>query len=138
VIFGALLSVPIMFVNVLNNVAALILVSGADFLSAFGESQLDAMAYLFVRLHEHGIAVAAIFWGIWLFPFGILVIRSVFIPQVFGYLLMIAGVGYLVSSFTTLVLPQYGPTVSQFVAPLQFGELPIILWLVIWGAKTEH
>ena len=138
VIFGALLSVPIMFVNVLNNVAALILVSGADFLSAFGESQLDAMAYLFVRLHEHGIAVAAIFWGIWLFPFGILVIRSVFIPQVFGYLLMIAGVGYLVSSFTTLVLPMYAPTVSQFVAPLQFGELPIILWLVIWGAKTEH
>src|SRR5688572_16898059 len=55
VILGALLSVPIMFVNVLNNVAALILVSGVDFLSAFDRPQLDALAYLFVRLHEHGI-----------------------------------------------------------------------------------
>ena len=54
VVFGALLSVPIMFVNVLNNIAALVLVSGAAFLSVFEKSQLDALAYLFVRLHEHG------------------------------------------------------------------------------------
>jgi hypothetical protein len=136
VIFGALLSVPIMFVNVLNDIAALMLVSGADFLSTFEKPQLDAMAYLFIRLHEQGITVAAIFWGLWLFPFGILVIRSIFIPWVFGVLLMLAGVGYLVSSFTTLVLPQYAPMVSQIVGPLMFGELPIIVWLLFWGART--
>jgi hypothetical protein len=136
VIFGALLSVPIMFVNVLNDVAALILVSGADFLAAFEQRQLDAMAYLFIRLHQQGISVASIFWGLWLFPFGMLVIRSIFIPWVFGALLMLAGVGYLVSSFTTLVLPQYAPMVSQIVGPLMFGELPIIVWLLFWGAKT--
>lgn len=137
VILGALLSVPIMFVNVLNHVATLILVSGADFLSVFDKPQLDALAYLFVRLHEHGITVASIFWGLWLFPFGMLVIRSGFIPRVLGVLLMIAGVGYLASSFATLVLPQYAPLVTQVLAPLQFGELPIIFWLLIWGAKTN-
>ena len=136
VILGALLSVPIMFVNVLNNVAALILVSGADFLSAFDRPQLDAMAYLFIRLHEQGITVASIFWGLWLFPFGMLVIRSMFIPKVFGVLLMLAGAGYLASSFTALVLPQYASMVSKIVSPLQFGELPIIVWLVFWGART--
>jgi hypothetical protein len=137
VIFGALLSVPIMFVNVLNHVAALVLVSDVEFLTAFDRPQLDALAYLFTRLHGGGITVAAIFWGLWLFPFGILVIRSGFIPRAFGYLLLLAGFGYVVNSFVALVLPQYSPLVSQLTGPLQFAELPIIVWLAVWGAKED-
>jgi hypothetical protein len=56
---------------------------------------------------------------------------------VFLVLLMMAGVGYLAGSFATLVLPRYAPLVSQVVQPVQFMELPIILWLSIWGAKTS-
>jgi Domain of unknown function (DUF4386) len=136
-ILGALVSVPIVFVNVLNHVAALILVSGADFLSVFEKVELDALAYLFVRLHSHGITVASIFWGLWLFPFGMLVVRSGFIPRALGYLLMIAGVGYLGSAFATLVVPQYAPLVDKVAGPLVFAELPIIVWLVIWGARPR-
>jgi hypothetical protein len=54
---------------------------------------LDALAYLFVRLHEHGIIVASIFWGLWLFPFGRLILRCGFIPRALGALLLVAGVG---------------------------------------------
>jgi Domain of unknown function (DUF4386) len=137
VILGALVSVPIVFVNVLNDIAALVLVSNAGFLSVFEKPQLDAMAYLFLHLHGKGITVASIFWGLWLFPFGMLVIRSGFIPRVLGVLLMIAGVGYLASSFTTLILPRYAPMVSQVTGPLLFAELPIMFWLLIWGAKER-
>lgn len=137
VILGALVSVPIMFVNVLNDIAALVLVSGSDFLSVFQKPQLDALAYLFLRLHSQGITVASIFWGLWLFPFGMLVIRSGFIPRLLGVLLMMAGGGYLGSAFATLVLPQYAPVVSQIALPLEVAELPIIFWLLIWGAKTR-
>lgn len=137
VILGALVSVPIMFVNVLNDIAALVLVSGAGFLSVFEKPQLDALAYLFLRLHSEGITVASIFWGLWLFPFGMLVIRSGFIPRVFGVLLMIAGAAYLASAFATLVLPQYEPLVSQVALPLEVAELPIVFWLLTWGAKTR-
>src|SRR5260370_6146256 len=98
VILGALVSVPIVFLNVLNEIAALVLVSGADFLSVFDKRQLDALAYLFVRLHSQGINVAAIFWGLWLFPFGILIIRSGFIPRFLGVLLFIARSAYIFSS----------------------------------------
>jgi Domain of unknown function (DUF4386) len=137
VILGALVSVPIVFVNVLNEIAALVLVHGADFLSVFEKPQLDSLAYLFLRLHSQGITVASIFWGLWLFPFGMLVIRSGFIPRVLGFLLMIAGAAYLASAFATLVLPQYAPLVGQVALPLEAAELPIIFWLVIWGAKTR-
>ncbi len=136
-ILGGLISIPIMFLSVLNEIAALILVSGADYLSVFNRSQLDALAYLFLRLHGQGLVLASIFWGLWLFPFGILVIRSGFIPCVLGYLLMIAGVGYVASSFTTLLLPQYAGLVGQIAMVLYFGELPIIFWLLIWGTRLK-
>jgi hypothetical protein len=138
VVLGALVSVPIVFLSVLNEIAALVLLSGAKFVSVFDKSQLDALAYLFLRLHSQGINLVAIFWGLWLFPFGILVIRSGFIPRVLGVLLMMAGFAYLVDSFTSLLLPQYADTVSQFAMVLYFGELPIIFWLLIWGAKEQR
>src|SRR5216684_7498084 len=106
-----LVSIPISLLNVLNEIAALVLVSGADFLSAFEKGQLDALAYLFLRLHGQGFIVAQIFWGLWLFPFGMLVIRSGFIPRVLGVLLLIAGSAYVVTSFTSLLLPRYAHVV---------------------------
>jgi len=135
VILGALVSVPIVFVNVLNEIAAIVLVGGADFLSVFEKPQQDALAYLFLRLHGQGIIVASIFWGLWLFPFGLLVIRSGFIPRVLGMLLYVAGFAYLASAFATLIAPSYGPQVSRIALPLEVAELPIIFWLAIWGAR---
>jgi hypothetical protein len=136
-ILGALVSVPIAFVNVLNDLAALILVSGADFLSVFEKPQLDALAYLFIRLHGQGITVVSIFWGLWLIPFGMLAIRSRFIPRVFGFLLLIAGSAILVESFIKLTVPQYASAVSQITSPLALAELPIVFWLLIWGASSR-
>ncbi|KAF5406611.1 MAG: hypothetical protein Udaeo2_33240 [Candidatus Udaeobacter sp.] len=133
-----LVSIPVSLLSVVNEVAALILVSGADFLSVFDKNQLDALAYLFMRLHSRTILVAEIFWGLWLFPFGILVIRSRFIPRLLGYLLFLAALGYLASSVTFLLLPGYGPVVDTFATKLTLCELPIILWLLIWGAKDQH
>ncbi|MFZ3376968.1 MAG: DUF4386 domain-containing protein [Chthoniobacterales bacterium] len=132
-----LISLPISFVNGLNDIAALILLSGADFLSVFERRQLDALAYVFVRLHGQGFVVAQIFWGLWLFPFGILVIRSGFIPRFLGVLLIAACFGYLVDSLTSLLLPSYGTVVSRVAMVLTIGELPIIFWLLIWGAKDQ-
>src|SRR5713101_7920467 len=130
-----LVSIPISLLNVLNDIAALVLVSGANFLSAFETRQLDALAYLFLRLHSQGFVVAEIFWGLWLFPFGVLVIRSGFIPRVLGFLLFIAGFGYVASSFTSFLLS--APFVDRFASVLTLGELPIIFWLLIWGAKDQ-
>ena len=135
VILGALVSVPIVFVNVLNEMAALFLARGTDFATAFDRRQLDALTLLFMQLHGQGINVVSIFWGLWLFPFGLLVIRSVFIPRILGFLLLLAGTGYLVSSSTTLLLPNYESIVDSIEGIAEFGELPIIFWLLIAGAS---
>jgi len=135
VILGALVSVPVMFANEVSALGALLLFKGAPFLSVFDRPQLDALGYLFIRLHSLGIQMAAIFWGLWLFPFGLLVIRSGFIPKIFGYLLFVAGSAYLASSFCTVVTPQLSREVNNYAGILEIAEVPIIFWLVIAGAK---
>ena len=134
----ALVSVPIMFLNVLNEIAALALLRGTDFLSVFEKQRLDALAMLFLDLHGQGFAVAEIFWGLWLFPFGVLVFKSGFLPRILGVLLIAACFGYLADSLTSLLLPSYGDFVNRFAGILEgAGELSIMFWLLIRGAKAE-
>ncbi len=132
-----LVSATVGFMNALSNIAALILFRGGDFLSVFNKVQLDALAMLSLRLHGQGIVINEIFWGLWLFPFGVLVMRSRFLPRILGVLLLIACFGYLASSLALLLLPAYGQIVSRFAMVLALGELPIILWLLIKGAKVQ-
>jgi hypothetical protein len=64
--------------------------------------------------------------------------RSGFMPRILGILLMIAGCGYVASSLAELVLPQYAPAVGRVTGILTAFELPIIFWLLIWGAKPQR
>lgn len=125
-------------VNLLSKVAPLILLRGAAYASVFAKPQLDALALGFLSLNSSGNDVASIFWGLWLFPFGILVIKSDFFPRVLGILLLVAGFGYLTSGITSIVLPAYSDVVSKAMMPLLFGEFPIIFWLLIKGAKVPQ
>jgi hypothetical protein len=128
--------VTIGLANLLNRVAPLILLSGADYWSVFTKPQLAALALGFLTLNSNGNTVDTAFWGLWLFPFGILVIKSGFFPRVLGILLMVAGFGLLTSSVTSIVLPAYEHVVSLATMPLGLGEFPIIFWLLIKGAKV--
>jgi hypothetical protein len=133
-----LVPIPIYLLSVVNKIAALIIVSGANFLSVFDPSQLNTLAYIFMRLHSRTILVAETVGSPWFFPFGILVIRSRFIPRILGYFLFLAAFGYLPRALTSLLLPAYAPVVDRFTTILPAFEVPIILWLLIWGAKDQH
>ena len=131
------LAVSLAFGNSFNLIAALVVLSGAEFLSVFDKPQLDALAYVFLRLHSQALQAIQIFWGLWLFPFGLLVYQSRFIPKVLGVLLLIAGSAYLASSFVSVVLPQYKDTVSPLISILILGEVPIIFWLLFLGLMPD-
>jgi hypothetical protein len=128
-------SIPIAFVNELNSIAALVLVRGADFLSVFEKPQRDALAMLFLNLHHHGFVVAEIFWGLWLFPLGLLVYRSRFLPRFLGVWIILAGFAWVVLSLTGILLPQYQDKVDTYAQPAFFGEIAFMLWLLIRGAR---
>jgi len=137
VILGGLIPAAIDFLNVVNDAAALVLVRGPDFLSVFDKPQRDALAMLFLRLHQQEITAAEILWGLWLFPLGSLIYRSRFLPRFLGIWLIINGFAYLAMSFTGLLLPQYQATVSNIAFPALLGEMALMLWLVIRGARPQ-
>jgi hypothetical protein len=132
-----LVSAAVAFVNVLNHIAALTLFRGADFLAAFDKPQRDALAMLFLRLYAQGIVINEIFWGLWLFPFGVLVMRSRFLPRILGALLIVNCLAWVTVSLTALLLPTYAATVNRYALIPETGELWIILWLLIKGARVE-
>ncbi len=115
VILGALMVTPIFYVNSLNWAAALQL----------------------VRLHSQGNIVNEVFWGLWLLPFGALVIKSGFLPRLLGIWLLVNGVAYVAVSSIGVPLPQYYETAFNLAFPALLGEIAITLWLVIMGAKVR-
>jgi hypothetical protein len=80
--------------------------------------------------------IAEIFWGLWLFPFGLLVFRSGFLPRWIGVWLMINCFGYLILFITALFFPDYNDKAFLYLQPVLFGELAIMLYLLIKGAKV--
>src|SRR6266849_3870252 len=137
VIFGGVMPALINFVSVVSDAAALTLVRGADFLSVFDKPQRDALAMLFLRLRDHQNTAAEILWGLWLLPLAILVYRSRFLPRFLGVWLVINGFAYVILSFTGFLLPQYQNKVFTMSQPALWGELALMLWLVIKGAKVQ-
>jgi hypothetical protein len=131
-------SVPIAFLNEVNSMAALALVRGADFLSAFEKPQRDALAMLFVNLHGRGLVLSELFWGLWLLPLGYLVYKSRFLPRFLGVWLVLAGFGWVILCFTGILLPEYAGKLNTYFQPFILGEIAFMLWLVIKGAKPPQ
>ena len=130
-----LAAVPIAYVNEISHFAILQLVSGVDYLTVFTADQVQALVPLFLNLHEDGINIAGIFWGLWLFPMGYLVFKSGYIPRILGVLLIIGGFGYLIDSLAYILFPNYGVTFAQYTF---IGEILLPLWLVTKGVDAEQ
>lgn len=130
-----LVAAPIAMLNELNHVAVLLVLSGSDFLTTFSLDQVQASVPLFLNLHEHGVFIAQIFWGLWLFPMGYLIFKSNFLPLALGILMIIGGFGYLVDSFVYFIFPDFNVTFSEFTF---LGELLLPLWLMFKGVNHEQ
>jgi hypothetical protein len=133
----ALVSAAVGFLNVLNHIAALILFRGGEFLAVFDRPQREALGMLFLRLYGQGIAINEIFWGLWLLPFGLLVMRSGFLPRILGVLLIINCFAWVAEGLTSLLLPDYASVVHRYATIPEFGEILIMLWLLIKGAGVR-
>jgi hypothetical protein len=130
-----LVSATIGILDVVLLAPPLVFRSGTGFLSAFSPAQLDALALGALRVRSFEVRADEALWGLWLVPFGILVIRSGFIPRIIGVLLLISSVGYVAMSVAYIGFPAYLATVDRIGMILIQGELAAILWLLIAGAR---
>jgi hypothetical protein len=132
-----LLAAPLAFVGESYHVAMLALARGADFLGVFDKPQHDAIEMLILKIDDAGTTVAEIFWGLWLLPLAYLVFKSRLLPRLLGVWLAINGVAYVILSGTSVLLPHYQRTVFALSQPALFGEMALMLWLLIMGARRK-
>lgn len=130
----ALIGNPIMMLNELTHWGVLQFLSGADYLTVFTPAQLQALAYLLVRLHTYGVNIAFIFSGLWLLPLGYLVFRSDFLPRILGVLLIIGGFGYLIDVFAGFLFPGSNLSIGLLTG---LSEILFLLWLLVQGVNVE-
>ena len=130
-------SAAVGFANTLNHIAAVIFFRGGEFLSVFDKRQLDALAYFFLRLNSQGTFANEIFWGLWLFPFGLLVFRSGFLPRFLGIWLIISCCFWVALSAIAFFLPASYDAAFRWSQPALFSELAIMLWLLVKGANAQ-
>jgi hypothetical protein len=113
--------------------------SGADYLLAFDENQLQAQLMLSVNAFNYTWLVGLVFFGIHLFVLGYLILKSNFVANFIGILLMVAAIGYLADSFAQFMMTNYEDYKSILsmvvIIPGVVGELSLTLWLLIKKLK---
>ena len=137
VITGRVMPALINFVNTATDGVVLTLASGTGFASALDQPQRNALVGLFLHFHHQQIVAAEVLWGVWLFPMGALTYKSRFLPRFIGVWLIINGVAYVTLSLTGILFPDYQDKVFLYSQPALFGELAIVLWLLIKGGDPS-
>lgn len=134
-----IVQIPTAFFMEACNITSLMIFKG-EILKTFDLAQRQDLGALFLKIGDYGVLTLIMFWGIWLFPLGILVYKSRFLPRFLGVWLIITGFFYVVLSVTSLLLPQYKDMVSNspIALPIELGEVAFMLWLLIKGVKTEY
>ena len=129
-------SVPIGLIALSHRMEALSLL---DSTAAHATAAVDAAFAASLQRYGHGLRIASLFWGLWLLPFGWLVLRSARIPRVLGVLLMLGGIGYVVKVFGGL-MPDFADSAFARYAtlPAALGEIGSCLWLLAFGARASR
>jgi hypothetical protein len=124
--------------NLLNYFFAILLLSGAGYLSAFNTEQLHGLVMLFLDAHSIGFTIGIAFLTLHVFILGYLILKSGYFPKVLGILFIAAGVGYLVDSFALLLFSGYETTPTVIAIVIAVSEIAFPLWLLIKGVNKDH
>ncbi len=132
-LFG-MLQTAVLCANKLTLVAVLVLLGNGNALKAIDPNQRHALASLSLTLHDSGFGIGLVFFGMSCLVTGYLLFRSDYFPKTLGILQAIAGVSYLINSFTQLLFPAIARKMfPAILLPAFVGELGTCLWLLVKG-----
>jgi len=102
--------------------------------TAFTADQLHALSKIFVDMGAQAGYIALVFFGMFQLLLGYLIVRSTFLPRILGWLIALAGLGWL-----TFLSPPLAMHVKNYLYVFGFvAELALMLWLLIAGVNVER
>jgi len=137
--FFSLVGCAVGVVGFAFQLAPLVVLGGAQYLSAFTAEQLRALAFLFLRLQGQASNIGFVFFGLHCLLVGCLVLRSTFLPRAVGVLMVCAGLGWLTDSLASLLSPPFAPHLAPYILiPGILGEATLTLWLLVMGVNVSR
>jgi hypothetical protein len=132
------LQVGITCLNLVHQFGAVMVATRSSYSSAFGDEGTDALVLLLMELQHNGYLVAQIFFGLWLFPLGLLAYRSGMFPRALGVILMLATGAYLVDTALQFLAPEIADLVSGpvLIPVVIVAEVWMMGYLLIKGCRT--
>lgn len=110
--------------NLLNQVMAGLLISN-------GSEDISLISTL-LQTHKIGYMIAGVAFGIHLIFLGYLIWKSADFKTVFGVLMLIAGITYLIESFGFILHPEWHETLSLIVGiGAAIGEVSFTIYLLV-------
>jgi Domain of unknown function (DUF4386) len=125
--------VTVGYLNGLNQYSALTIATSAKYTTGFGQARSNELVFLFTNIQSNGFDIQELFWGLWLFPLGYLVIKSAYAPKVLGVLLILAGLSWTAEFFAIFLAPD----LPGFASIPGLGELVFAVWLLVKGVKVH-
>lgn len=132
-----LVSSALGLVTVVLSAAALLVFGGGAAFAAFDNHTREAIGMVLIRMRGQANGINQMFWGLWLLPFGWLVVRSRFLPRWLGYWLLLDGIAWVVVGVTWFFAPDFTDALFCYFQPAFLAELAAMLWLLIVGAKDQ-
>src|SRR5436190_5847817 len=115
-------------------IAPLFILGGAHYLSVFSAEQLQALALLFLKVNDHGAAIALVYFGFYALLTGYLIVRSTFLPRILGVVSVFGGLGWMSFLYQPL-----GYRLFPYIAALGvLGAALLILWLLVFGVNEQR
>jgi len=125
----------IALVALLNLVTVFRLLNTSAYLTVFQPDQLRAQAMLSLDAFRYQWYFGLLFFAIHLGLLGYLVIKSNYIPSILGVLLIIAGLGYMLTTLKPYLFPDIHLDFAKYTF---YGELIFMLWLLIKGSRIKE
>ncbi len=124
--------------NLLNYYFVLQLLKGGEYLTAFGQEQVNALATLFLDAHSVGFTIGIAFLAPHVLILGYLIYQSGYFPKALGILFIAAGFGYLFDTIGLLLAPAYTTTPGLIAMVIAIAEISFPIWLLIKGVNVER
>lgn len=132
-----IIQTAIIAVNLLNQITPLLLLGNDSYLNTFQQNQLAALSLLSLNIQSMGYAIGLVFFGFNCILIGYVIFKTKAIPKIIGVAYAIAGLCYLINSFTIFLSKGLeNPYFTYLAIPIFIGELALCLWLLIKGIDT--
>jgi hypothetical protein len=119
--------------NMLNHMA-IIEITNADYTKI---NDLAWVSQFYANVHTYGYLIAQIYFGLWLLPLGIILIKSKIMPKYFGIMLIVATFGHLLEVFVTFLLPRKEIIAYPGLIAGMVGEFSFCFWLLFKGLNIN-